>query len=50
MRIGLNAGGSPLLMNDDEESWAGHYAKMEREYARLTDPGYETPAFNFDSD
>ncbi|MDR1040143.1 MAG: hypothetical protein LBR80_08275 [Deltaproteobacteria bacterium] len=46
----LDEDGFPLLINDDEEYWTEYYANMEADYARLTDPDYVMPTFNFDSD
>ncbi|MDR1082190.1 MAG: hypothetical protein LBQ79_14870 [Deltaproteobacteria bacterium] len=46
----LNPDGSPMLISDDEEHWRELNRVREAEYARLTDPDYETPQFNYDSE
>ncbi|MDR1312893.1 MAG: hypothetical protein LBQ12_04155 [Deltaproteobacteria bacterium] len=46
----LNADGSPMLIPDDESFWEEQNRLREADYARLTDPGYEAPEFNYDSD
>ncbi|MDR1041500.1 MAG: hypothetical protein LBR80_15340 [Deltaproteobacteria bacterium] len=48
--IKLNPDGSPLSVSDDESHWIENNRLMEANYARLTDPNYETPQFNYDSD
>ncbi|MDR1109314.1 MAG: hypothetical protein LBP92_01115 [Deltaproteobacteria bacterium] len=42
--------GAPLMANDDPDYWNEMNRLREAEYARLTDPGYEVPQFDYDSD